>query len=99
MFDLTRYLVTEGQITPLFLLSLSLMQISYIRNKLFLNKYLDKNGMFLLVTFQLTLILVVSWSYCFWDDSVLRQKYPGLIYVPEPWSVYSLHFKNQYKLF
>jgi len=81
------------------MVALLFMQISFILKKVFLNKYLDKNGMFLLVTFQLTFILVAAWSYYFWDDVALRQKYPGLIYVPEPWSVYSLHYKNKFNLF
>lgn len=92
-------MVTEGQITPLFLASLSTMHICLLFKKYVSNKDLDVNGKFLLVTFQLTLIFVALWSYYFWDDAILRQKYQGLIYVPEPWSVYSLYFKDTYKLF
>ena len=94
-----RYLVTEGQITPLFMVTLITMQASALYNRFFTKKHLDCNGKFLLETFQLTFVLVAVWSYYFWNDIELRKKYPGLIYVPEPWSVYSLHFKNQFKLF
>jgi ceroid-lipofuscinosis protein 6 len=68
-------------------------------NKFFKNRRLDENGRFLLNTFQLTLLLVGAWCYYFWTDEQLRKKYPGLIYVPEPWSVYSLHYKQYFNIF
>lgn len=93
------YLVTEGQITPLYLASLAFMQITLVYNKFIKNRRIDQNGRFLLTTFQITFMLVAAWCYYFWDDKQLRKKYPGLIYVPEPWSVYSLHFKKYYNIF
>ncbi|CAF0716440.1 unnamed protein product [Brachionus calyciflorus] len=93
------YLVTEGQITPLFLFTLVYMHTVLVYNLLIAKKKIDQNGQFLMSTFQITIILVGVWCYCFWDDEQLRKKYPVLIYVPEPWSVYSLHFKEYYNLF
>ena len=93
------YLVTEGQITPLFLFVLGFMHLALIYNKLFGKKSLDENGQFLINTFQITLVLVGMWCWYFWEDPELRAKYPGLIYVPEPWSVYSLHYRQYYDIF
>ena len=93
------YLVTEGQITPLFLFTLAFMYACFFYNQLILGKSIDENGRFLLSTFQITIILVGIWCWYFWDDPELRKKYPGLIYVPEPWSVYSLHYKEYLNLF
>ncbi len=94
-----RYLVTEGQITPLYLVSLTFMILYLMYQKLFKNSKLDQNGAFLLETFLLTFVFVGLWCRYFWDDVDLRKKYPGLIYVPEPWSVYSLHYKHLWNLF
>lgn len=91
--------MTEGQITPLFLASLAIMHSILVVKRFLFKKHLDQNGAFLLFTFQLTFLLVAAWSYYFWDDEYLRIKYPGLVYVPEPWSVYSLHFQDKFKLF
>jgi hypothetical protein len=56
---------------------------------------LDINGRFLLFTFHATIILVAVWTSLFWNDEILRTKYASsLIYVPEPWSVYSLYGKR-----
>lgn len=60
---------------------------------------MDQNGRFLFYTFQLTFVLVGLWSYWLWNDVQLRIKYPGIIYVPEPWSVYSLHYREYLNLF
>jgi ceroid-lipofuscinosis neuronal protein 6 len=93
------YLVTEGQITPLFLVSLLYMNVLFIYNTKVKGQVIDENGDFLLKTFKITLFLVFAWSLNFWNDVELRNKYPGLIYVPEPWSVYSLHYSNYFNLF
>ena len=52
---------------------------------------LDANGKFLLQVFAITFALVAVWVGWLWNDVALRQKYPGLIYVPEPWAWYSLY--------
>jgi ceroid-lipofuscinosis protein 6 len=93
------YLVTEGQITPLFLVTLIFMQATFVYNKFVKNERIDENGKFLLNTFQVTFLFVAAWSYFFWKDEQLRKKYPGILYVPEPWSVYSLHYKQYWNLF
>ena len=93
------YLVTEGQITPLFLVTLIFMYVLLAYNALVKKQNIDENGKFLLNTFQLTFFLVAIWCWYFWKDEQLRKKYPGLLYVPEPWSVYSLHYKNYLNLF
>ncbi|CAM9321191.1 unnamed protein product [Lampetra planeri] len=87
------YLVTEGQITPLFLLTFLAMIATVIHQQ---HKGLspDSNGLFLLWTFCLTVLLVALWVVYLWNDPVLRRRYPGLMYVPEPWSYYTLHMKS-----
>ncbi len=89
------YLVTEGQITPLFIVTTFLMTIIWLYQRFVKKNRLDINGRFLLFTFHMTIILVAVWTSLFWNDEILRTKYASsLIYVPEPWSVYSLHGKR-----
>lgn len=96
-FTCTRYLVTEGQITQLFLLTFLAMVVMVIHQQ---HKGLspDSNGLFLLCSFCLTVLLVAVWVVYLWNDPVLRNKYPGLVYVPEPWSYYTLHIKEKHWL-
>lgn len=88
-----RYLITEGQITELFLLTVLAMAAIMTHQRL---KGLspDGNGLFLFYSFGLAALLVVVWVVYLWNDPVLRIKYPGFIYVPEPWSFYTLHIKK-----
>ncbi|XP_029904264.1 ceroid-lipofuscinosis neuronal protein 6a [Myripristis murdjan] len=87
------YLITEGQIFELFLLTFLAMVAMVIHQQ---RKGLspDSNGLFLFCSFSVSMALVVVWVVYLWDDPVLRKKYPGLIYVPEPWSYYTLHIKE-----
>lgn len=55
---------------------------------------LDSNGRFLLFSFIIALVLVILWVGWLWNDEILRKKYPGVIYVPEPWAFYTLHLSN-----
>lgn len=88
-----RYLVTEGQITELFLLTfVAMVAVVIVQRRKGLR--LDSNGLFLFGTFSITTALVVVWVTYLWNDPVLRKKYPGLLYVPEPWSYYTLHIKD-----
>ncbi|KAL7406162.1 hypothetical protein ABVT39_014401 [Epinephelus coioides] len=89
------YLVTEGQITELFLLTFLAMVVMVIHQQ---RKGLspDSNGLFLFCSFSVTVLLVALWVAYLWNDPVLRNKYPGLIYVPEPWSYYTLHIKSNH---
>lgn len=91
----SRYLVTEGQITELFLLTFVAMVAMVIFQH---HKGLgpDSNGLFLFYSFGVTVFLVALWVAYLWNDPVLRNKYPGLIYVPEPWSYYTLHIKKSH---
>lgn len=90
-----RYLVTEGQITELFLLTfLAMVAIVIYQQHKGLSP--DNNGLFLFCSFSVTLLLVAVWVVYLWNDPVLREKYPGLIYVPEPWSYYTLHIKKNH---
>lgn len=89
------YLVTEGQITELFLLTFAAMVIMGLHQKR-KGLSLDSNGFFLFYSFTFTVLLVGLWVVYLWDDPVLRKKYPGLIYVPEPWSYYTLHIKKNH---
>lgn len=94
-FISSRYLVTEGQITELFLLTFFAMVAMVIHQQ---RKGLspDSNGLFMFCSFTVTVLLVALWVVYLWNDPVLRNKYPGLIYVPEPWSYYTLHIKKNH---
>ncbi|XP_054627310.1 ceroid-lipofuscinosis neuronal protein 6a isoform X2 [Dunckerocampus dactyliophorus] len=87
------YLVTEGQITGLFLVTFFAMVAMVIQQR-YKGFSPDSNGLFLFYTFCLTGLLVTLWVVCLWNDPVLRNKYPGLMYVPEPWAYYTLHIKK-----
>ncbi|XP_003969858.1 ceroid-lipofuscinosis neuronal protein 6a [Takifugu rubripes] len=89
------YLVTEGQITELFLLTF-LAMVTILISKQHKGLRPDQNGLFLLCSFTVTLLLVGLWVVYLWNDPVLREKYPGLIYVPEPWSYYTLHISKNH---
>ncbi|CAN9506578.1 unnamed protein product [Ophioblennius macclurei] len=87
------YLVTEGQITELFLLALlAMLGLALLQRRRGL--VADGNGVFLLASFGLTAVLVALWVGFLWSDPVLRNKYPGFFYVPEPWAYYTLHVKG-----
>jgi len=91
----SRYLVTEGQITELFLLTfLAMVVVVMHQHRKGLSP--DSNGRFLFFSFFVAVLLVALWVAYLWSDPVLRNKYPGLIYVPEPWSYYTLHIKQNH---
>uniref|UniRef100_A0A2C9KTF0 CLN6 transmembrane ER protein a n=1 Tax=Biomphalaria glabrata TaxID=6526 RepID=A0A2C9KTF0_BIOGL len=84
------YLATEGQIFPLFFITyLAMVAVSVLNS--FRGLSCDLNGRFLIWTFTLTTVLTGVWSFWLWDDQTLRKKYPGLIYIPEPWAYYTLY--------
>ncbi|KAJ8417180.1 hypothetical protein AAFF_G00284070 [Aldrovandia affinis] len=87
------YLVTEGQIFILYIFTYFAMTatVMHQKGKGFVP---DSNGLFLLCSFSLALGLVSIWVACLWNDNILRRKYPGVIYVPEPWAFYTLHIKD-----
>ncbi|XP_047592735.1 ceroid-lipofuscinosis neuronal protein 6 isoform X5 [Lutra lutra] len=89
------YLVTEGQIFILFIFTFFAMLALVLHQK---RKclFLDSNGLFLFYSFALTLLLVALWVAWLWNDPVLRKKYPGVIYVPEPWAFYTLHVSSRH---
>ncbi|KAK0054617.1 ceroid-lipofuscinosis neuronal protein 6 [Biomphalaria pfeifferi] len=87
------YLATEGQIFPLFFITyLAMVAVSVINS--FRGLSCDLNGGFLIWTFTLTTVLTGVWSFWLWDDQTLRKKYPGLIYIPEPWAYYTLYLEQ-----
>ncbi|KAG2471150.1 CLN6 protein, partial [Polypterus senegalus] len=88
------YLVTEGQIFILYIFTFFAMMATVMHQKR-KGFVLDSNGLFLLSTFAITLALIAVWVICLWNDKVLRKKYPGVIYVPEPWAFFTLHIKGR----
>ncbi|XP_030045665.1 ceroid-lipofuscinosis neuronal protein 6 isoform X2 [Microcaecilia unicolor] len=84
------YLVTEGQIFILFIFTFFAMlaTILHQRRK---GLVLDSNGLFLVCSFCMALVLIALWISWLWNDTVLRKKYPGVIYIPEPWAFYTLY--------
>ncbi|XP_062946674.1 ceroid-lipofuscinosis neuronal protein 6 isoform X2 [Cynocephalus volans] len=89
------YLVTEGQIFILFIFTFFAMLALVLHQKR-KHLFLDSNGLFLFHSFTLTLLLVALWVAWLWNDPVLRKKYPGVIYVPEPWAFYTLHISSRH---
>ncbi|XP_030630422.1 ceroid-lipofuscinosis neuronal protein 6 homolog isoform X1 [Chanos chanos] len=87
------YLVTEGQIFILFIFTFFAMTatVMHQKRKGFVP---DSNGLFLLGSFSVVLLLLTVWVACLWNDPVLRKKYPGVIYIPEPWAFYTLHVRR-----
>lgn len=88
-----RYLVTEGQIFSVYLITFVVMIGYMVYKKQKHNAHLDINGQFLLYSFALCFILILIWVSYLWNDEALRVKYPGLLYIPEPWSYYTLYIK------
>lgn len=84
------YLVTEGQIFPLFSLTLVAMVILLLWHWRE-GSVMDSNAVFLLCRGVLTMVAVGVWVFWLWDDPQLREKYPGWLYIPEPWSYVSLY--------
>ncbi|KAI1889415.1 hypothetical protein AGOR_G00162640 [Albula goreensis] len=86
------YLVTEGQIFFLFIFTFIAMVAIMMHQK---RKGLvaDGNGLFLMYSFSVALVMVGVWVAWLWNDAVLRKKYPSLVYVPEPWAFYTLHLQ------
>nr|XP_020765647.1 ceroid-lipofuscinosis neuronal protein 6 [Odocoileus virginianus texanus] len=89
------YLVTEGQIFILFIFT-SFAMLALVLHQKRKRLFLDSNGLFLFSSFALTLLLVALWVAWLWNDPVLRKKYPGVIYVPEPWAFYTLHVSSRH---
>ena len=88
------YLVTEGQISVIFTLMLFTMTVVlFWRSEQLLE--MNVNAKFLYYRSILTFIFVFLWVVYLWDDEILRQKYPGVWYVPEPWSYASLYIMKK----
>ncbi|XP_077569032.1 ceroid-lipofuscinosis neuronal protein 6 homolog isoform X1 [Stigmatopora nigra] len=87
------YLVTEGQITGVFLVTFFAM-VALVIHQRNIGLSPDSNGLFLFYSFSITVLLVTLWVAFLWNDPVLRKKYSGVLYVPEPWSYYTSHIKN-----
>uniref|UniRef100_A0A8C2WZA6 CLN6 transmembrane ER protein n=1 Tax=Cyclopterus lumpus TaxID=8103 RepID=A0A8C2WZA6_CYCLU len=87
------YLVTEGQTFILFIFTFFAMTATVMRQR---RRGLvpDANGLFMLYSFSAALVLVAVWVAFLWSDGVLRKKHPGLIYVPQPRAVYTLHLRQ-----
>lgn len=91
-FFTCRYLVTEGQVFVIFSLTYVFMLLTTLRETKRGYK-LDINGQFLLTVFSVTLGLVAVWVGWLWNDPVLRARYPGFLYIPEPWAYYTLYIR------
>lgn len=85
--------MTEGQIFTLFIFT-TFALVALVMHQKRKGLVMDSNGRFLFYSFILTLGLVALWIGWLWNDQILRKKYPGIIYVPEPWAFYTLHLRN-----
>ncbi|XP_041795551.1 ceroid-lipofuscinosis neuronal protein 6 homolog [Chelmon rostratus] len=87
------YLITEGQTFILFIFTFFAMTATVMHQRR-RGMVPDSNGVFMLYSFSAALFLVAVWVVCLWNDGVLRKRHPGLIYVPQPRAVYTLHLHN-----
>ncbi|XP_047452831.1 ceroid-lipofuscinosis neuronal protein 6 homolog [Mugil cephalus] len=85
------YMITEGQTFFLFIFTFFAMTATVMHQK---GKGLipDSNGCFMLYSFSAALCLVLIWGACLWNNSILKKRISGLIYVPQPGMVYRLYF-------
>ena len=90
------YLVTEGQLFEIFFISFASMLIIAVYQKQ-RGYFIDSNAVFLLLVNSITILMIAVWCCYLWNDKALRIKYPGLLYVPEPWSYWSLYHMNNNK--
>ena len=88
------YLITEGQLIEVFL-TMQLLMILIIMYRKFHGQSMDPNGSYWATVNVMTFIYILVWSYFFRHHAILRERYPGLLYVPEPWSVYTLYQAGQ----
>ncbi|XP_030580587.1 ceroid-lipofuscinosis neuronal protein 6 homolog [Archocentrus centrarchus] len=87
------YLITEGQTFILFTFTFFAMTTTVMHQRR-RGLVLNSNGLFMLYSFSAALCLVVIWVACLWNNSILRKKLPGLIYIPQPCAVYTLHLQQ-----
>ncbi|XP_040894697.1 ceroid-lipofuscinosis neuronal protein 6 homolog [Toxotes jaculatrix] len=87
------YLITEGQTFILFIFTFFAMTATVMHQRR-QGMSPDTNGLFMLYSFSAALFLVAVWVACLWNDAVLRRKHPGLIYIPQPRAVYTLHLRQ-----
>eukprot|EP00731_Ephydatia_muelleri_P013642 Em0007g952a len=87
------YLVTEGQIFTIFILMFACM-VPIVAIRAQQGLAMDSNAKFLFFRSALTLVLVVVWVAYLWNDDTLRKKYPGWLYIPEPWAYVSLYWMH-----
>ncbi|XP_074490439.1 ceroid-lipofuscinosis neuronal protein 6 homolog [Sebastes fasciatus] len=87
------YLITEGQTFILFIFTFFAMTATVMHQRR-RGMVPDGNGLFMLYSFSVALFLVAVWVACLWSDGVLRKKHPGLIYIPQPRAVYTLHLRQ-----
>lgn len=88
------YLASEGQITELYLVTLACM-LALTAAHAQRGRSLDANGVFMLRSFAGGAALLAAWAWWLWDDADLRERYPELVYMPEPWSWYTLQLSRQ----
>ncbi|KAK5927329.1 hypothetical protein CgunFtcFv8_012494 [Champsocephalus gunnari] len=84
------FLMAEGQTFILFIFTFFAMTATVMHQR---RRGLvpDANGLFMLYSFSAALLLLLLWVSCLWSDGVLRRKHRGLIYIPQPRAVYTLH--------
>ena len=87
------YLVTEGQIFTIFILMFACM-VPIVAFRAQQGLVMDPNAKFLFFRSALTLVLVAVWVAYLWNDETLRKKYPGWLYIPEPWAYVSLYWMH-----
>ncbi|XP_075913087.1 ceroid-lipofuscinosis neuronal protein 6 [Petromyzon marinus] len=88
------YLITEGQIFPLALLTVLLLSALWASEGFVRGRGPDANGRFLVASLGLALVGALGWAWALRGDAQLRRRYPGALYMPEPWAYYSLHLAS-----
>ncbi|KAM9807701.1 ceroid-lipofuscinosis neuronal protein 6 homolog [Neosynchiropus ocellatus] len=84
------FLITERQTFILFTFTFFAMAATVLHQRR-RGMVPNSNGLLMLSSFSTALIMVGVWIICLWNKEVLRRRHPGLIYLPQPSVVYSLH--------
>ncbi|KAM8861215.1 ceroid-lipofuscinosis neuronal protein 6 homolog isoform 1-T1 [Synchiropus picturatus] len=84
------FLITERQTFILFTFTFFAMAATVMHQRR-RGMVPNSNGLLMLSSFSTAFIMVGVWIICLWNNEALRRRHPGLIYLPQPSVVYSLH--------
>lgn len=83
------YFITKGQMFLVYFIAYVCMTFDLYQKRA-TGQVMDINGRFLYFSLTTSLFLIITWIVYLWNDEKLYHKYPGLLYIPEPWSHFAL---------